>query len=368
MPVCLNSSPAGFNPQPCAKTSCGRPTAVCGKDWKDILTIGLVNNMPDGALEATERQFLSLLDAASGGMHVCLSLYSMSTVPRGTLGEHRIRNYYSGVEELSHRQVDGLIVTGREPLATDLADEPYWDTFVQTLEWARENTFSTIWSCLAAHAAVLHMDGIQRVRSSEKHCGILDCARVSDHPITADLPSQFRLPHSRWNGVSETELTNRGYQVLTRAGAAGVDSFVKQGSSLFLFFQGHPEYEPDTLLLEYRRDADRFLRGQSTKYPLIPAGYFSCEKEKELTGIQAGTSARSNEETLARLDAVFSAATPANGWHSAAAAIYRNWLSYIASQKMLRERERKLTNLRWPAASSSAPYPAGRQPVSATEL
>jgi len=353
MPVCLNSGPDGYNPQPCTKTSGGRPTAACGKDWENILTIGLVNNMPDGALEATERQFLSLIDAASGGMHVCVSLYSMPTVPRGELGEHRIRNFYSGVEDLLLHPVDGLIVTGREPLATDLADEPYWDSFVQTLEWARENTISTIWSCLAAHAAVLHMDGIQRVRNSEKHCGILDCTRISDHPITADLPSQFRLPHSRWNGVPETELTNCGYQVLTRAGAAGVDSFVRKGNSLFLFFQGHPEYDPDTLLLEYRRDADRFLRGQSTKYPLIPSGYFDSEGAKELSEIQAGISVHSNEETLARLDAALSAATPANGWHSAAATIYRNWLNYIASQKMHRERRRDFASQRQPSASPS---------------
>jgi homoserine O-succinyltransferase len=323
--------------------------------------------MPDGALEATERQFLSLLDAASGDTRVCVSLYSMPTVPRGALGEHRIRNFYSSVEELLHRQVDGLIVTGREPLATDLADEPYWDSFVQTLEWARENTFSTIWSCLAAHAAVLHMDGVQRERSNEKHCGILDCARISDHPITTDLPPQFRLPHSRWNGVPETELTNRGYQVLTRAGVAGVDSFVKQGSSLFLFFQGHLEYEPNTLLLEYRRDVDRFLRGQSTKYPLIPTGYFNSESAKELSEIQAGRSTRSNEETLARLDAVLSAAAPTNGWHTAAATIYRNWLNYIASQKTDRVRGRDFAVQRPLAAASSMSRPVRQQPVSATE-
>ncbi len=32
----------------------------------DMLTIGLVNNMPDPALQATERQFMRLLTAAAG--------------------------------------------------------------------------------------------------------------------------------------------------------------------------------------------------------------------------------------------------------------------------------------------------------------
>src|SRR2546429_6417390 len=39
-----------------------------------------------------------------------------------------------------------------------------------------------------------------------------------------------------------------------------VDMFVKELNSLFVFFQGHPEYEATTLLLEYRRDIKRFLR------------------------------------------------------------------------------------------------------------
>ena len=34
---------------------------------RGALSIGLVNNMPDGALRATERQFIHLLRAASGG-------------------------------------------------------------------------------------------------------------------------------------------------------------------------------------------------------------------------------------------------------------------------------------------------------------
>ena len=43
--------------------------------------------------------------------------------------------------------------------------------------------------------------------------------------------------------------------------------FVKQTRSLFIFFQGHPEYEETTLLREYRRDVGRFLRGQQPHYP-----------------------------------------------------------------------------------------------------
>ena len=61
------------------------------------------------------------------------------------------------------------------------------------LEWARENTHSTVWSCLAAHAAVLHMDGIGRHRSADKHFGVFECVRVSEHPLLAGAPLRFNF-------------------------------------------------------------------------------------------------------------------------------------------------------------------------------
>jgi hypothetical protein len=42
-----------------------------------VVTVGLVNNMPDTALQSTERQFLELIDAAAGGMAVRLRLFSL---------------------------------------------------------------------------------------------------------------------------------------------------------------------------------------------------------------------------------------------------------------------------------------------------
>jgi homoserine O-succinyltransferase len=56
--------------------------------------------------------------------------------------------------------------------------------------------------------------------------------------------------------------------------AAGVDTFVRERRSLFLFFQGHPEYDADTLPREYRRDVARFLRGERDSYPDLPKEYF----------------------------------------------------------------------------------------------
>ena len=53
--------------------------------------------MPDEAVEATERQFVSLLDSASQGMQVHLSFYMLPGVPRSS---RAFRNTYSNIEDL----------------------------------------------------------------------------------------------------------------------------------------------------------------------------------------------------------------------------------------------------------------------------
>ncbi|TMK74431.1 MAG: homoserine O-succinyltransferase, partial [Actinobacteria bacterium] len=202
------------------------------------LDIGLVNNMPDAALKATQRQFLALLRAAADGLTIKLTLYTLPEVPRTDFGRDEVSRY-SDLSDLWQSTHDGLIVTGTEPRAADLKDEPYWESLTRVLEWAEDHTYSTILSCLAAHAGILHLDGIERRPLGDKRFGIFECVRVSDHPLTAAAPSHLRMPQSRWNEVPEEALLACGYRVLTRSEGAGVDAFVKQRKSLFVFFQGH---------------------------------------------------------------------------------------------------------------------------------
>lgn len=320
MPVTLNSNPADRESQQC------EPQAQC-------LTIGLINNMGDGALEATERQFLSLLESASEGVTVELSLYALPGVSRNEFGTSHIAKFYSGTETLWGKSLDGIIVTGREPLSPNLRDEPYWESFTKVLEWAKDNTYATVWSCLAAHAAALYMDGIGRVRSANKLFGVFDCQRVSDHPLAEGTSSSFRLPHSRWNGLPEDALKGSGYSILTRAADVGVDTFVKQDKSLFVFFQGHPEYESNTLLLEYRRDVGRFLRAESDTYPLMPQNYFDRDTSFALTALQQKVGTRPSDELSVEVSAILEKVSIENTWNPTATRIYRNWLQHISVRK-----------------------------------
>src|SRR5579872_2850048 len=80
-----------------------------------VLTIGLINNMPDAALQATERQFKGLLRAAAESNIVDLRYFSLPSVRRSWAARSRIERFYTDISELGRLHLDGLIVTGAEP-------------------------------------------------------------------------------------------------------------------------------------------------------------------------------------------------------------------------------------------------------------
>lgn len=332
MPVIMNTNSSKRSQGGCRTTRSKRSTACVERACRN-LTIGLVNNMPDSALEATERQFVSLLESASEGITVHLQLYSLPGVSRRGTSASRVSDVYLSTEKLLQTQLDGLIVTGTEPLAPNLADEPYWGSFTNLVDWAQDNTCSTVWSCLAAHAAVLYQDDIRRVRSEQKHFGILDCHCAAKHTLTEGIQSHFKLPHSRWNGLSAEELVSHEYRVLSRTEDAGVDMFVQQRQSLFVFFQGHPEYESKSLLLEYQRDLGRFLRGETAKYPAPPRGYFDADSHARLIELQEESVMGPRHGLLERIVTVLECARLESTWHDTATSIYRNWLHYISARR-----------------------------------
>jgi homoserine O-succinyltransferase len=300
---------------------------------KESVRLGFINNMPDAALEDTEIQFFDLLDDASGDALVFLKLYSLTGVPRADRGLRHVDEFYLGLEELWNDRLDGVIVTGTEPRQPDLRQEAYWGAMGEVMDWAEQHTVSTVLSCLAAHAAVLHFDGIPRHRLPDKQFGVFESARASEHPLTRRAIPLFRFPHSRWNEVQANALTACGYEILTESAQAGVDVFVKQRkNSLFVHFQGHPEYQAETLLKEYRRDVKRFLRGERETYPTMPHGYFAAAATKVLAGFQQAALANRREEQMLSFPETAMEKLQ-NTWRSSATCIYRNWLNYVLTRK-----------------------------------
>ncbi len=297
------------------------------------VSIAFINNMPDPALEDTELQFFELLDIVSGDVPVFVKLYSLTGVPRTDRGERHLNSFYWDMNDLWNSRCDAIIMTGTEPRRPDLREEAYWPVLTQVLDWAERNTTSTVLSCLAAHAGVLHCDGIRRHPLSDKQFGVFDFAKTADHPLTAGT-SEIRFPHSRWNEVRADDLTANGYLVLTQSAEGGVDCFVKKKKrSLFVHFQGHPEYGAETLLKEYRRDIKRFLRGERETYPSMPKGYFDAAAAILLSDFREVALSDRREQVMDGFPEAAVVETLEKRWHSAAATVYRNWLRYVVAKK-----------------------------------
>jgi homoserine O-succinyltransferase len=297
------------------------------------IVIGLVNNMPDAALRATEGQFSGLLQAASGVQAVRLRLSSLPELPRSAEALEHIGRGYWPLDELLAGPLDALIVTGTEPRAPVLTEEPYWRSFVQLLTFAQQHTVASIWSCLAAHATVLYLDGIERQRLSEKRCGVYEHSILSGHPLLAGVSAPLSMPHSRWNELPPAALRAAGYTLLSWSEETGADAFAREGRGLLLFFQGHPEYEDTTLLKEYRRDVGRYLSGQQPHYPTLPRGYLSAEAIALLDAFRERALASRSAALLESFPFAPVAAMLQNRWHAAAIALYRNWLTFIAATR-----------------------------------
>lgn len=301
--------------------------------YDDTIVIGLVNNMPDAALQTTEHQFQELLSAACPNLAARLRLFSLPELPRSDAARAHIRQHYDDIGELWTSRLDGLIVTGTEPHAQALVDEPYWLTLTKLVDWAEANTTSTAWSCLAAHAAVLHMDGICRHLLPEKLTGVFECRKAAEHILLAGIPPGWPVPHSRYNDLTEEALVASGYCVLSRLPDAGVDMFARRRNSLFIFMQGHLEYDPGTLFREYRRDIRRFLAGERDSYPEMPRGYFDSDAAAEFLAFREQAVQSRRIDLILRFPGNVPEERLSYSWRWPALRVYANWLSYLAGQK-----------------------------------
>jgi homoserine O-succinyltransferase len=254
----------------------------------------------------------------------------LPAVARSKQASEHIAHDYADIADLYRLNIDGLIVTGAEPIALSLPDEPFWRELIEIIDWAKTHTRSTIWSCLAAHAAVLHLDGVERHRLNEKCSGVYDCANAGDDWLTRDLPATLKVSHSRYNEVREGDLAARGYEILTRSDVAGVDTFARQFESRFIFFQGHPEYDATSLQREYMRDLARFLAGERDVYPNVPTGYFDEASVEQLERFELPARTIRNPMLAAELPGLTLRPDVAAG--AAANAIFRNWLGFLRGE------------------------------------
>jgi homoserine O-succinyltransferase len=294
------------------------------------VVIGLLNNMSDGALRATEEQFCSLLrEATPPGVDLKLRYFSLNELERGDAARAHMVGRYQDADGLLKTRLDGLIVTGAEPRAEKLVAESYWPDLARVIDWSEAERLPTVWSCLAAHAAVERLSGVSRNRLPAKHSGVFALQLANNHSLLKGAPRQPVAPHSRLNDLTAGEIENAGYEILACSPDVGVDTFVRRGPALSIFFQGHPEYDAGALAREYLRDVSRFLRRQQAHLPAAPAGYFDRGTLQSLQGLSAHAMSTRSRDLLREYMHVVQNFTPRATWRPWALHVYREWLHFM---------------------------------------
>jgi homoserine O-succinyltransferase len=231
----------------------------------------LVNNMPDTAFCATERQFAGLLDAGSGCETVTLTRHTVAGVPRGEQVRARVAAEYRRIEDLRSDPPDLLVVTGANPTESRIKDEPYWSDLCDLLRWGSQNVPVMVLSCLSAHAALAVFDGLERTTLPAKCAGVFAQDADPVHPLAAGFRSPVFLPHSRFNTVPVEAVLDAGYAVVLQSDEVGWSVATKTvGRSEVVLVQAHPEYDASSLVREYVRDVRRYAGHLHDELPCLP--------------------------------------------------------------------------------------------------
>ena len=290
------------------------------------LHVGLLNMMPDAALEATERQFYRLVGESNPIAQFYMHPFTLPNLPRGKAAQAHIEQYYESFEDIRAAGLDALIITGANVSHPNLADEPFWQPLIEVIDWARDNVTSTLCSCLATHAVMQFRHGQTRIKQPHKIWGVFE-HRVVDkhHPLIADVNTRFDVPHSRWNDVSRAQFEAAGVKVLVESAEAGVHLAVSQDGLRTVFFQGHPEYDTVSLLKEYKRDLLLAAAGKLPGLPPFPTRYFNRQAQALLTEFASRTQ---SGETLGFPEAQVLPLLD-NTWHDTAEGVIGNWIGCV---------------------------------------
>ncbi|MFT5674221.1 MAG: homoserine O-succinyltransferase [Paraglaciecola sp.] len=260
------------------------------------LEVGILNLMPN-KLE-TEVQFLRLLSNTPLQINVDLIRIDNQT-PKNTPQAH-MDAFYQNFDDVADKKYDGLIVTGAPLAHLAYEDVKYWEKMTVVMDWARRHVQSTLFSCWAAHAAIYHFFGVNRTLHEHKLCGIFPHQVQDEHcELMRGFDPIFNAPHSRYGEISEANYNAiEGLNVLARSGKTGAYLVASEDKRL-VFVTGHPEYDPDTLAQEYKRDVTADLR------PAIPENYYPNDDPNQ---------------------------APLVGWRSHGSLLFTNWLNYHVYQ------------------------------------
>lgn len=295
------------------------------------LHIGLLNMMPDKALEATERQFLRLVGESNQIAQFYVYPFTLKEIHRSDEGRAHIKQYYMDIDAIKEQGLDALIITGANVVGAELSAQSFWKPLKEITDWAYNNVTSTLCSCLATHALLELRYGLKRRPLVEKRWGVYP-HRVVDktHPLVTGVNTRFDVPHSRFNQVDRSQFEQADLEILVESDEAGVHLAVSEDGFRLVFCQGHPEYDAHSLMKEYKREVGRFIFEDLQKYPQFPESYLNVSnaaileefRDRVLVARRLGNPPPQFPEHLI-------VPTLDNTWHDSAEAVINNWIGKV---------------------------------------
>lgn len=260
------------------------------------LRVLILNLMPTKI--ATETQLMRKL--SNTPLQIQVDLLRTKSHEATHVSAGHLETFYRTFEDIENEHYDGLIITGAPVELMEFEEVDYWEELCRIMDWSSTHVHSTLHICWGAQAGLYYHYGIQKYRLPKKASGVFEHRLLKPKsPLVRGFDDRFYAVHSRNTDVRIEDVEAVGdLEIVAMSDEVGL-YIVKSVDSRRFFVFGHPEYDTDTLKLEYERDVKRGIN------PEIPVNYFPDD-----------------DPTRA----------PLNVWRSQAQLFYTNWLNYYVYQ------------------------------------
>ncbi len=260
------------------------------------LRVCILNLMPTKI--ATETQIMRKL--SNTPLQVEVDLLRTASHDASHVSAGHLETFYRTFDDIRDLHYDGLIITGAPVEQMPFEEVDYWPELCQIMDWSSTHVHSTLHICWGAQAGLYHHYGIQKHALPAKASGVFEHRLIKPKsPLVRGFDDRFYAVHSRNTEVRAEDIdAEPSLETVAISDEVGL-YIVKSLDSRRFFVFGHPEYDRDTLKLEYERDVERGID------PEVPAHYFP------------------NDDPAAK---------PLNVWRSQAQLLYTNWLNYYVYQ------------------------------------
>lgn len=260
------------------------------------LRVLILNLMPTKI--ATETQLMRKL--SNTPLQIQVDLLRTKSHEATHVSAGHLETFYRTFEDIENEHYDGLIITGAPVELMEFEEVDYWEELCRIMDWSSTHVHSTLHICWGAQAGLYYHYGIQKYRLPKKASGVFEHRLLKPKsPLVRGFDDRFYAVHSRNTDVKieDVEAVD-DLEIVAVSDEVGL-YIVKSVDSRRFFVFGHPEYDADTLKLEYERDVKRGIN------PEIPVNYFPDDDPTR---------------------------TPLNIWRSQAQLFYTNWLNYYVYQ------------------------------------